>query len=310
MQTHYQTTLKRSVTLTGIGLHKGHPARMVIRPAVADHGIWFKRTDVTSGDQLVPAAYDSVDNTTLCTRIANADGVTVSTIEHVMAALAGLGVTNALIELDGPEVPIMDGSAAPFVERIQAVGLTRQDAQRLVIRILETVSLDEGEASARLEPADRFEMDYEIDFPDAVIGQQTRSMAVVNGAFVDHLSDSRTFCRQSDVDSLRANGLALGGSLENAIVVEDDRVVNPEGFRHADECVRHKMLDAVGDLALAGAPIIGRYSGTRAGHGVTNRLIRKLFATPGAWRVEICAPEDAFGLPGACESEALGIAAE
>ncbi|MEL6679754.1 MAG: UDP-3-O-acyl-N-acetylglucosamine deacetylase [Pseudomonadota bacterium] len=310
MQTHFQTTLKRSVTMTGIGLHKGRSARMTIKPAMADHGIWFKRLDVVGADPMVCASYDSVDNTTLCTRIANADGVTVSTIEHVMAALAGLGVSNALIELDGPEVPIMDGSSAPFVERIRAAGLLRQDAQRLVIRILEPVALDEGEAAARLEPAEQFEMDYAIDFPEAVIGQQTRSMAVVNGAFVDHLSDSRTFCRQSDVDALRAQGLALGGSLENAIVVEDNRVVNPEGFRHADECVRHKMLDAVGDLALAGAPIIGRYTGTRAGHGVTNRLLRKLFATPGAWRVEICAPEDAFGLPGECEETGLSIAAE
>ncbi|WP_410056088.1 UDP-3-O-acyl-N-acetylglucosamine deacetylase [Roseobacter sp. HKCCA0434] len=298
-----QTTLVRPVRMQGIGLHSGRRATLVVRPAPTNHGIWFRRTDRVGGDRMVPAAWDAVSDTMLNTRIANASGVEVSTIEHLMAALQGVGISNALIDIDGPEVPIMDGSAAPFVRQFVAAGITEQSEFRSVLRILERVELIEDAACASLEPADQFEVDFHIDFPGTAIGRQRKSMAVVNGAFVDQLMDSRTFVRNGDVETLRANGLALGGSLENAVVVDGLRVQNPEGFRHPDEAVRHKMLDAVGDLALAGAPIIGRYTGVRAGHGVTNRLLRKLFATPGSFRLDTCGFADVGGLPGIAREE-------
>lgn len=303
MQSIYQTTLRRVVRIQGIGLHSGARSVLCIHPAPAYHGIWFRRTDIVGPDTLIPASWDAVSDTTLNTRIANADGVSVSTIEHLMAALQGTGISNALIEVDGPEVPIMDGSAAPFVRHILAAGITEQAEHRTVLRILEKVELVEETACAALEPSHQFEVDFHIDFPGTAIGKQDLSLAVVNGAFVDHLMDSRTFVRSGDVEALRRNGLALGGSLANAVVVDGQSVHNPEGFRHHDEAVRHKMLDAVGDLALAGAPIMGRYTGVRAGHGVTNRLLRKLFATPSAYRLESCQPADVQGLPGVARDD-------
>lgn len=296
-----QTTLKSSATFAGIGLHTGRPVRMTVRPASAGHGIWFRRTDLAQSttDVLVPAIWSAVTPSRLCTMIENEAGVSVSTIEHIMAALAGCGIHNALIDIDGPEVPILDGSSAPFVAGFLARGIITLDAALYCFEILDTVEVREGDAVARLEPADAFEMDYSIDFTDAAIGHQHKSMGLANGAFVRELSDSRTFCRQSDVDAMRANGLALGGTYENAVVVEGDRILTPGGFRHADEAVRHKMLDAMGDLALAGMPIIGRYSGERAGHAMTNRLLRALFATPGAFRIVNCSGARARHLPGA-----------
>jgi UDP-3-O-[3-hydroxymyristoyl] N-acetylglucosamine deacetylase len=230
--------------------------------------------------------------------IENEAGVSVSTIEHVMAALAGFAVHNALIEIDGPEVPILDGSAVPFIEGFMAAGLDEQDQPVRAVRVLAPVEVREGDAVARLEPADMLEIDFRIDFEDAAIGVQARRLNMANGAFVRELSDSRTFCRQADVDAMRANGLALGGTLENAVVIDGDRVLSPGGLRHADEPVRHKMLDAVGDLALAGGPILGRYVGERAGHALTNRLLRALFAEPSAYEIVDCGPRTLGKLPG------------
>lgn len=294
-----QTTLGASVTFVGIGLHSGKPVRMIAHPAPADHGIVFRRTDVTGVDPRIPALWDHVTPSKLCTLIENADGVSVSTIEHIMAALAGLGIGNALIEIDGPEVPILDGSSAPFVRAIRRVGLRRLDADLRAIRVLHPVEVREGEAVARLEPAATLEIDFAIDFADAAIGKQAKSLKMANGAFVRELMDSRTFCRQADVDYMRAHGLALGGTYENAVVVDGDAVLSPGGLRHADEAVRHKMLDAMGDLALAGAPLMARYVGNRAGHALTNKLLRALFANPDAWVLETCSPEQAHRLPGA-----------
>lgn len=271
------------MTFTGLGLHGGAPVRMVVKPAPAGHGIVFLRTDISGDEARVPATWDAVVPSKLCTLIANEAGVSVSTIEHVMAALAGCAIHNALIEIDGPEVPILDGSSVSFVEAFLAVGTVAQDAPVRAIRVLRPVEVREGEAWARLEPAETLEMSFEIDFDVPAIGRQAKRLNLANGAFVRELSDSRTFCRQVDVDAMRANGLALGGTYENAVVFEGDRVLSPGGLRHQDEPVRHKMLDAMGDLALAGAPIMGRYTGIRAGHALTNRLLRALFAERDAW---------------------------
>ena len=296
VERNVQNSLKTPATFTGSGLHSGLPVRMTVRPAPIDHGVWFRRTDL--GGALVPARWDAVAPSRLCTVIENADGVSVSTIEHVMAALAGSGIHNALIDIDGPEVPILDGSAVPFVAGFLRAGIEEQDAPVRAIRVLKPVEVREGEALARLEPADMLEIDFRIEFEDAAIGLQTRRLNMANGAYVRELSDSRTFCRQADVDAMREKGLALGGTLENAVVFDGDQVLSPGGLRHADEPVRHKMLDAVGDLALAGGPILGRYVGERAGHALTNRLLRALFADPSAWRQVDCGPQTLGKLPG------------
>lgn len=293
-----QNTLKSAVVFEGLGLHSGEPVRMVVTPAAADTGIWFRRTDLDAGDTMIAARWDTVVPSKLCTLIANPSGVSVSTIEHIMAALAGCAIHNAVIEIDGPEVPILDGSSVPFVERFLAAGLVEQAAEVRAIRVLKPVEVREGEAVARLEPSDMLEIDFRIDFAEKAIGRQAKTLNMANGAFVRELCDSRTFCLQADVDFMRANGLALGGTLENAVVFENGRVLSPGGLRHADEPVRHKMLDALGDLSLAGGPLLGRYTGVRAGHALTNRLLRTLFAQPDAWRYVDCGEQTGGKLPG------------
>lgn len=293
-----QTTIKTTVHFEGTGLHAGRPARLSIHPAPANHGIWFRRTDL-DGNTMIPARHDAVETSPLCTLLVNEAGVSVSTVEHVMAALSGCGILNAILEIDGPEVPILDGSAADFVRQILAVGVRRLDAPVHAIEVLRRVRVGDDTASATLTPAAELEIDFSIDFADSAIGHQHKVLRLSNGTFVRELCDSRTFCRQSDVDAMHANGKALGGSLSNAVVVDGARVVNPEGFRHRDEAVRHKMLDALGDLALAGAPILGRYTGIRAGHAMTNRLLRALFADPLAYRIRTLSPTECHVLPGA-----------
>ncbi|TCO72948.1 UDP-3-O-acyl-N-acetylglucosamine deacetylase [Rhodovulum euryhalinum] len=292
-----QTTLKSPISFSGTGLHTGRAVRMTVHPASAEYGIWFRRTDLDGPDAMIPARWDVVVPSRLCTKLANGRAE-VSTVEHLMAALAGCGIHNALIEINGPEVPVMDGSAQPFVEGFLSRGLRRLAAPTRALRILEPVEVTDGDAMASLAPADTLEIDFEIDFADRAIGHQAKRLNMANGAFVRELCDSRTFCRNTDVAAMRAAGLALGGTFRNAVVVEGDKVLSPGGFRHADEAVRHKMLDALGDLALAGAPILGRYRGERAGHALTNRLLRALFARPGAFRLVTCTPAEAARLPG------------
>lgn len=293
-----QTTIKSAVGFTGIGLHSGRPVRMKILPASAEYGIWFHRTDVKNVDAMVPARWDAVQAVPLCTRLVNGAGVSVSTVEHVMAALAGCGIHNALIELNGPEVPILDGSAAPFVAGIVSRGTRHLDAPIRAIQVLEQVEVRHGDAVARLDPATALEIDFRIEFAEPAIGTQAKSLHMANGAFVRELCDSRTFCRQSDVDAMRAQGQALGGTLENAVVFDGTRILSPGGLRHADEAVRHKMLDALGDLALAGGPLLARYTGIRAGHALTNHLLRALFARPQTYRVVMCDAATTALLPG------------
>ncbi|MEX0307325.1 MAG: UDP-3-O-acyl-N-acetylglucosamine deacetylase [Ruegeria sp.] len=293
-----QHTLKSSVTFKGTGLHSGKPATMVLKPAAAGHGIWFKRTDIELGNALIPAIYDVVERTPLCTRLVNEANVSVSTVEHIMAALAGCGIHNALIEIDGPEVPIMDGSSVAFVQGIMAKGVRRQASPVLAYEVLKPVSVEREGAIASIAPAEGLEIEFHIDFEDDAIGSQTKVLDMRNGSFARELCDSRTFCRRTDVEAMRENGLALGGTLDNAVVVQGDEVLTPGGFRHADEAVRHKMLDALGDLYLAGGPILGRFIGEKSGHSMTNTLLRKLFETPGAVRPILCTPEQAARLPG------------
>lgn len=293
-----QTTVKSEFTLRGIGLHSGRAVSVIVRPAPADHGIWFKRTDVVQGCARIPALWSAVERTALCTRLVNADGVSLSTVEHIMAALAGCGIHNALVEVNGPEIPILDGSAKPFVAQILRAGVCRLGAPVAALEILKPVSVQDGLARASLLPAEGLVLSFEIDFPDAAIGRQARSLNMANGAFVRELCDCRTFCREADVERMRANGLALGGSLANAVVVSGASVRNPEGLRRRDEPVRHKMLDALGDLALAGAPLLARYEGVRAGHALTNTLLRTVFADDSAYRVVTLDAQTARCLPG------------
>ena len=293
-----QNTLKSATTFVGQGLHGGARVSLTLRPAAADFGIWFRRSDVTDRDPMVPAIWDAVVPSRLCTLVANSEGVSVSTIEHLMAALAGLGVHNALIDIDGPEVPILDGSAMPFVAGLLAGGLQPLGRAVRAIRVLKPVEVSDGEAMARLDPAEMLEIDFSIAFPEPAIGRQVLRLNMANGAFVRELSDSRTFCLQEDVDRMRAGGLAQGGTLDNAVVFDHGRVLTPGGLRHGDEPVRHKMLDAMGDLALAGGPLLARYTGVRAGHALTNRLLRTLFATPDAYVVDTCGWLTKAKLPG------------
>lgn len=294
-----QTTLKSPIGFVGTGLHTGRPVRMTLHPASAEYGIWFRRTDVSDRDALVPARFDAVIASELSTKIGNEAGVEVSTIEHIMAALAGTGVHNVLIEIDGPEVPIMDGSAAVFVKGILSRGLRELDAPVRAIEVLKPVTVTRDGARATLSPAGGLEMTFEIEFEDRIIGRQQKTLDMGNGTFVHELCDSRTFCRNADVEAMRSRGLILGGTLDNAVVVDGDTVLTPGGLRHDDEPVRHKMLDALGDLALAGAPLLARYEGHRAGHALTNKLLRALFADPAAFRMVVLDDRTAARLPGA-----------
>ena len=292
-----QTTLSSPVRFSGVGLHGGARVKMTVRPAPAGHGIRFRRIDAAGQGAIIPALWSNLDPSPLCTRVGDGRGHSVSTIEHLMAALAGCGIHNARIDIDGDEVPILDGSAAPFAEAFVAAGIRSLSAPLRVIRVTAPVEVSDGAASARLDPAEAPAMAFDIDFPDAAIGRQSLEMGLANGAFLQQLSDSRTFCRLRDVEAMRAVGLARGGNFRNAVVVEGARVLSPGGLRHPDEPVRHKMLDAVGDLALAGAPILARYSGVRAGHALTAALVARLFATPDAWEWAEADAATMAGLP-------------
>ena len=288
---YFQHTVAGPVIFAGIGLHTGEHVRVAVRPAQIDAGIVFLRTDVHDRDNRVPVKPEAVCQTQLGTVINNADDVRVSTIEHLMAALAALSIDNCIIELDGPEVPIMDGSSEPFGQILDRAGRRRQEAARKYIEILEPITVTEGDKFACLTPSDRFEVAFEIAFGSKAIGRQRVDLTVDEESFRAELSDCRTFGFVRDVEALRAIGLARGGSMENAVVIDGDRVLNPEGLRRPDEFVRHKALDAVGDLYVLGAPIIGRFEGVLAGHGLNNAVVRALLAQPRAWRLRTHALE-------------------
>ena len=278
-----QRTLKTDIGCTGIGLHSGSKVSLTLHPADINTGVRFLRTDAPAGTGEIAAHWDKVTDTRLCTQITNEHGVSVGTVEHLMSALRGCDIDNVLVELNGPEVPIMDGSAEPFVFLIDCAGTVAQPASRHAIRVLRPIEVTDGDRSARLSPGPGSSFSFMIDFPSAAISRQEGRIQLINGAFRHDLARARTFGFANEVERLRASGLARGGSLENAIVVRDDRVLNEGGLRFSDEFVRHKMLDAVGDLYLAGAPIIGHYHGEKAGHALNNSLLRALLSDEAAW---------------------------
>jgi UDP-3-O-[3-hydroxymyristoyl] N-acetylglucosamine deacetylase len=282
-----QQTLKSSIDCVGVGLHSGRRVRLTLRPAEPDHGIIFRRTDLGRD---IPARFDRVVDARLATVVADGSA-SVGTVEHLMAALAGSGIDNALIELDGPEVPILDGSAGPLLFLLDCAGTVAQPALRSAIEIRRPVRVRDGDAFAELRPTDArvslgacLDMALSIDFPAMAIGQQSCSLRLSPASFRRQLAGARTFVLAAEVEQLRAAGLALGGSLDNAVVVDGAQVLNPGGLRMENEFACHKLLDAVGDLALAGAPLHGRFIGHKSGHSLNNRLLRALFADASAWR--------------------------
>lgn len=282
-----QKTLKGPISCVGVGLHSGVKVPMTLRPAEADTGVRFRRVDLAGGGALVPARWDHVVETRLCTTIGNAEGVTIATVEHLMAALAGCGIDNAEIEVNGPEVPVMDGSSEPFVFLIECAGILDLGVPKRAIRVLKPISAEADGRSAVLLPSEGFEIDCEIDFDSVAVSRQAISLGLVNGTFKKELARARTFGFLHEVEQLWAAGLARGGSLKNAVVVSGDKVLNREGLRYEDEFVRHKALDAVGDLYLAGAPIIGRFRGLCSGHHLNNMLLHALFANSEAWKYDV-----------------------
>ncbi len=280
MKHGFQKTVADRVEICGFGVHSAAPVRIVIHPAKADHGVVFLRSDAAEGsERLIDAHWRNIRQTALCTVIGDHAGAKVATIEHLMAALAGLGVDNALIEIDGPEAPIMDGSAAAFVAALDGAGLVTQARRRKFIKVLKSIHVESGLGRAELKPAESgFRVDVEIDFQNAAIGRQRRIFDIDPQSFRSEIARARTFGFVADVKKLWAAGFALGSSLENSVALDGDRVLNPEGLRYRDEFVRHKALDVVGDLALAGAPIVGHYQAHRPGHALNAAVLAALFA--------------------------------
>ncbi len=277
-----QQTLKNSINCSGVALHSGAKVSMVLHPAEADTGIVFRRTDAAGGVE-IQALWRNAIETPLCTTLVDGRGNQIATIEHLMSALNGCGIDNAVIELNGPEVPIMDGSAAPFVFLIECAGVTVQKSPRRALRILSEVSVSEPHRSASVLPGSGFTVGFEIDFGDTLIGRQEWFTEVNETTFKRDVARARTFGFLQDIEKMRAMGLARGGSLENAIVVNGQEIMNDGGLRFSNEFVRHKVLDSIGDLYLTGAPIIGHFQADRAGHALTLRLLNALFAEADAW---------------------------
>jgi UDP-3-O-[3-hydroxymyristoyl] N-acetylglucosamine deacetylase len=287
-----QRSVKTAIGCVGVGVHSGQRVNLTIRPAAADHGVVIRRTDLNRD---IVARFDNVADTRLCTILADPGmpSARVGTVEHLMAALSALGIDNALIEVDGPEIPILDGSAAPFVFLLDCAGWVEQDAPRRAIEICRTVRVTAGESWAELRPlgptsravAPVLEMDLSIEFAASAIGRQSASLCLTPEAFRHEIACARTFTIMTEIAQLQAAGLARGGSLDNAIVVDGANILNPGGLRMDNEFASHKLLDAIGDLALAGGPLHGRFVAHRSGHELNNRLLRALFDDAAAWRL-------------------------
>ena len=291
---HRQKTTVAPAIIAGVGVHTGDRVRLAVRPAPAGTGIVFVRTDIKDRDNRIPVSGEAVVDARLNTMIENAAGVRLSTIEHLMAAFSALGVSNAVVEVDGPELPILDGSALQFVQLLDRAGFRRQEAPVRYIEILEPIRVEDGDKTAALLPCDRFEMRFEIDFATPVIGNQVVDFVVDEETFRTEIMAARTFGFAHEVEALRRAGLARGGSHENAVVIDGDQILNPGGLRMEREFVKHKALDAIGDLYVLGAPLLGRYEGVKAGHAINNLLVRELLANPQAWREVTRVPDMAM----------------
>jgi UDP-3-O-[3-hydroxymyristoyl] N-acetylglucosamine deacetylase len=280
-----QTTIAREIELSGTGVHSGAPVSMVLHPAEADTGFRFLITKRGRIIAEIPADVRYVKNLTLCTVLGDDSGVTVGTVEHLLAALRGLSIDNCYIEMDAREVPIMDGSAAAFVDALDEAGIRELPQPRKFIKVLKAVRVHEGDSYGELMPHSSFHLDVEIDFTSTLIGRQRMALEMNSGVFRNEIASARTFGFMRDVESLWKAGLALGASLDNTIALADDRIMNSDGLRFPEEFVRHKMLDAIGDLALAGAPVLGSYRSVRGGHRLNARVLQAMFADQDAWTV-------------------------
>lgn len=280
-----QRTLKNVIRATGVGLHIGEKVYLTLRPAPVDTGIVFRRVDLKDPVE-IRACPDNVSDTRLSTTL-EARGVKVSTVEHLMSAFAGLGIDNAYVELTAPEVPIMDGSAGPFVFLVQSAGIAEQAAPKRFMRIKKTISLDEGDKWAKFEPFKGFKVSFVIDFDHPTFRNSTQTATVdfSTTSFVKEVSRARTFGFMGDLEALQQAGLARGGGFDNAVVLDDYRILNDDGLRYEDEFVKHKVLDAIGDLYLLGHPLIGAFSAHKSGHALNNRLLRSLLANKNAWEL-------------------------
>lgn len=283
-----QRTLEKTIEVTGVGLHSGERVKMTMNPAPCDHGIVFKRTDL-EGDQsrnikLIPSL---INDTRLSSTIVTEDGIRIGTIEHLMSSLAAMGVDNVLIELNAPEVPIMDGSSLPFVYLLKDAGIVDQEAEKKLIKIVEKVEVDEGDKKVTLEPSDGFMVDLRIEFNHPLFNDENQHFKIDFGkaSYIDEIARARTFGFMQEIELMRSHNLGLGGNLNNAVVIDDIDVLNPEGLRYPDEFVRHKILDAIGDLYVIGHQIIGKFTGVKSGHAINNKLIRKVLENPGSYKL-------------------------
>jgi UDP-3-O-[3-hydroxymyristoyl] N-acetylglucosamine deacetylase len=278
-----QRTLKNSIRATGVGLHTGQKVLMTLRPAAPDTGIVFRRTDLPRFP-VVRARAENVGETTLGTTLVEGD-VKVATVEHLLSAFAGLGIDNVLVEVSAPEVPIMDGSAGPFVFLLQSAGIDEQEAPKRFVRITRPIEVTDGDKRARFDPFDGFKVNFEIEFNHPIFKRRSQraSMDFSTTSFLREVSRARTFGFMRDLETMRSRNLALGGNLDNAIVLDDYRILNEDGLRYEDEFVKHKILDAIGDLYLLGHSLLGEFSGYKSGHALNNRLLRKLLAERGSW---------------------------
>ena len=272
-----QQTISNSISVKGIGLHTGNLVELTLEPAAVDNGIKFIRVD-KKNDNVIEAIWSNVSETVLSTTISNSYGVKISTIEHLMSALSGLHIDNLNIYINANEVPIMDGSSKPFVEMIEEIGIKKQSKKRKLLNVKKSIEVSENNTSVKIVPNNQFSIDFEIDFPSKIVSKQSCQLQLINGNYKTDIAAARTFGFEKDVKHLRSNGLALGGSLDNAVVVGENEILNKDGLRYTDEFVRHKILDSIGDLYLAGSPIIGYFYGNKSGHYLNNQLLRKLFS--------------------------------
>ena len=272
-----QQTILNTISVKGIGLHTGNLVELTLEPAAVDNGIKFIRVD-KKNDNVIEAIWSNVSETVLSTTISNSYGVKISTIEHLMSALSGLHIDNLNIFINANEVPIMDGSSKPFVEMIEEIGIIQQSKKRRLLNVKKSIEVSENNTSVKIVPNNQFSIDFEIDFPSKIVSKQSCQLQLINGNYKTDIAAARTFGFEKDVNYLRSNGLALGGSLDNAVVVGENEILNKDGLRYTDEFVRHKILDSIGDLYLAGSPIIGYFYGNKSGHYLNNQLLRKLFS--------------------------------